>query len=217
MILISIHAPRMGSDQRAAAYNQTVTQFQSTLPGWGATITPATRRTTSTFQSTLPGWGATVQYGYWRRNLKFQSTLPGWGATGGRLFDARTGRISIHAPRMGSDPTTAHGCPRGHDFNPRSPDGERPIVRLPGRLGRHFNPRSPDGERPVGERGHRAEAISIHAPRMGSDEPSRTRSSWPAHFNPRSPDGERPRKWTSSPTIWAKSSIFNTDCIADRR
>ena len=59
--------------------------------------------------------------------------------------------------------------------------------------------------------------ISIHAPRMGSDNVIYPGEVLRYYFNPRSPDGERPRKWTSSPTIWAKSSIFNTDCIADRR
>ena len=58
------------------------------------------------------------------------------------------GDISIHAPRMGSDP--AHPA-RHHlmrDFNPRSPDGERPeaLAKLTNR-----------------------QDISIHAPRMGSD------------------------------------------------
>ena len=35
---ISIHAPRMGSDRPYLAGVETVAVFQSTLPGWGATI-----------------------------------------------------------------------------------------------------------------------------------------------------------------------------------
>ena len=173
--------------------------------------------------------------------------------------------ISIHAPRMGSDrqPLERRQHPP-QDFNPRSPDGERPLrIGQRGRPARisihaprmgsdtcrcprsswsaHFNPRSPDGERRMqGVPMTDACVISIHAPRMGSDSrrglfscpPHRFQSTLPGwgattpakccttellNFNPRSPDGERPRKWTSSPTIWAKSSIFNTDCIADRR
>ena len=34
---------------------------------------------------------------------KFQSTLPAWGATDEEAARRRLERISIHAPRMGSD------------------------------------------------------------------------------------------------------------------
>ena len=101
-------------------------------------------------------------------------------------------------------------------FNPRSPHGERPNSNSRHPNGRHFNPRSPHGERHylnsliVG-----SNAISIHAPRTGSDStwgrgPSDStsfQSTLPArgatqsalfsrrilsNFNPRSPHGERP-------------------------
>ena len=57
----------------------------------------------------------------------------------------------------------------------------------------YFNPRSPQGERPkaawgADERG----AISIHAPRRGSDPDASRPTPLPLHFNPRSPQGERP-------------------------
>ena len=173
-IIISIHAPRMGSDARPTVTGRQADRFQSTLPGWGATSPRTTIGRTksnfnprspdgerpaaqqivgkipSVFQSTLPGWGATASEFNSAAPLLFQSTLPGWGATVIGVGADAGSTISIHAPRMGSD----------HE-------GSRTIRR-------------------------------------------------PSHFNPRSPDGERPRKWTSSPTIWAKSSIFNTDCIADR-
>ena len=80
---------------------------------------------------------------------QFQSTLPGWGAT--------------------TSPPRCSACPV--NFNPRSPDGER----------RGFGERS----------GHRG-FISIHAPRMGSDQCGRTLPCFALDFNPRSPDGERP-------------------------
>ena len=61
--------------------------------------------------------------------------------------------ISIHAPRMGSDirfPSCVWG---GHDFNPRSPDGERrPSFNFLGGFRAYFNPRSPDGERPLADK-----------------------------------------------------------------
>ena len=49
---------------------------------------------------------------------------------------------------MGSDPTVSNTTGNTANFNPRSPDGERP-----------------EGTRPT----RRVLAISIHAPRMGSD------------------------------------------------
>ena len=57
-------------------------------------------------------------------------------------------RISIHAPRVGSDHMGYAGHSPAGDFNPRSPCGERrwvdPGVDI---LGTDFNPRSPCGER----------------------------------------------------------------------
>ena len=110
------------------------------------------------------------------------------------LIAQKTIEISIHAPRMGSDASPPCTPPWGHYFNPRSPDGERrSVARAQGHDERYFNPRSPDGERPAawsggecqienfnprspdGERRQpgplrrRQHAISIHAPRMGSD------------------------------------------------
>ena len=105
--------------------------------------------------------------------------------------------ISIHAPRTGSDmvqyysermvcyfnPRSPHGerrrgwccgCCSPCNFNPRSPHGERPVaVWTIEPQDEHFNPRSPHGERPrCLLHGHRARAISIHAPRTGSDVPA---------------------------------------------
>ena len=79
--------------------------------------------------------------------------------------------ISIHAPRAGSDHADVmHWFPI-HDFNPRSPCGERPLsITGARRTDPYFNPRSPCGER----RSDGADllhegSISIHAPRAGSD------------------------------------------------
>ena len=57
-------------------------------------------------------------------------------------------KISIHAPRMGSD--RLFHCPAFHrqDFNPRSPHGERQSLNAFDKATkRNFNPRSPHGER----------------------------------------------------------------------
>ena len=129
---------------------------------------------TSVFQSTLPGWGATYASVRDLVILQFQSTLPGWGATDVANSNAMWQRISIHAPRMGSDGCRQFQRDVAAYFNPRSPDGERPGRVTVIRRGGHFNPRSPDGERHARQRLAQAGFhISIHAPRMGSDFPSR--------------------------------------------
>ena len=122
--------------------------FQSTLPVWGATSqtssgsqpernfnprSPCGERPTGywsctaarIFQSTLPVWGATLPLGLLSLLLGFQSTLPVWGATYRPGIESGLGVISIHAPRVGSDPGHFHGGGRPLDFNPRSPCGER--------------------------------------------------------------------------------------------
>ena len=101
-------------------------------------------------------------------------------------------RISIHAPRTGSDSTICARRRARKNFNPRSPHGERPAHTTSISGLNDFNPRSPHGERHVSlqpsgnphlfqstlpARGATttvpefdfAIAISIHAPRTGSD------------------------------------------------
>ena len=129
-----------------------------------------------------------------------------------RLYKAE--RISIHAPRVGSDIVV--GLPEygGKHFNPRSPCGERlpssPSVlcvssfqsTLPvwgaTRAGyllwcqRQISIHAPrvgsDDNLPAKMKKAK---ISIHAPRVGSDVFSAHRAYADLYFNPRSPCGER--------------------------
>ena len=148
-IIISIHAPRMGSDDLFELLDAEFPQFQSTLPGWGATPLTYASCICQNISIHAPRMGSDIgadgtihQYvsisihaprmGSDPESMPsdhalsiFQSTLPGWGATvhPPRLHVHRL--ISIHAPRMGSDPMRRGyglGC---WNFNPRSPDGER--------------------------------------------------------------------------------------------
>ena len=126
----------------------------------------------SSFQSTLPAWGATLRFFTLTAPFVFQSTLPAWGATYDFSDDRQLLRISIHAPRMGSDEVRERSAVPEKDFNPRSPHGERRSL-LPVKFSRsYFNPRSPHGER-----------LDC---RLVSKELK--------HFNPRSPHGERQQK-----------------------
>ena len=168
---ISIHAPRVGSDLGASGGHPWL-RISIHAPRVGSDAT-ARRHLADEggFQSTLPVWGATASWRLESRHPRFQSTLPVWGAT--RARNARSwGRalISIHAPRVGSDPTRPTAWTSTADFNPRSPCGERHLLavdRLAPRL------------------------ISIHAPRVGSDKRASRLIAVMDYFNPRSPCGER--------------------------
>ena len=78
----------------------------------------------------------------------FQSTLPVWGATTYASRNWLIVKISIHAPRVGSDSQYLARASISFYFNPRSPCGERlPLLLVLLRI-LDFNPRSPCGERP---------------------------------------------------------------------
>ena len=105
----------------------------------------------------------------------FQSTLPVWGATRGVASAQYARHISIHAPRVGSDGPARHVlhlC--ASYFNPRSPCGERRCRTSCPTNAQNFNPRSPCGERrPAAAAPIVPAEISIHAPRVGSDDSCR--------------------------------------------
>mgnify|MGYP007008316671 CR=1 FL=1 len=118
----------------------------------------------------------------------FQSTLPVRGATCGYCRQSLVPQFQSTLPVRGA--TTQNS------------------TRLKAR--KHFNPRSPCGER------HRkvvcavqARAISIHAPRAGSDVIHvRHQVNLRKDFNPRSPCGERPRSYSrQKPSIAFQSTL----------
>ena len=120
---------------------------------------------------------------------------PRTGSDADARHGAASAEISIHAPRTGSDRHGLHGNAHTGDFNPRSPHGERRTSWESGSIRRlHFNPRSPHGERLRATRFSRCRrGISIHAPRTGSDGFADCIFRVIKNFNPRSPHGERPR------------------------
>ena len=79
-------------------------------------------------------------------------------------------QISTLAPREGSDDGGTADRKRTHDFNPRSPRGERRRGGEPRHRAVNFNPRSPRGERRTSRTPYlREPMISTLAPREGSD------------------------------------------------
>ena len=100
--LISIHAPRMGSD-----FTDCIKRYYTNIS------IHAPRMGSDTFCKILLTYH------------RFQSTLPTWGATAGSRRLWPLCKISIHAPRMGSDDDFPVHVIVTYDFNPRSPHGER--------------------------------------------------------------------------------------------
>ncbi len=189
---ISIHAPRVGSDSFWPAYSQNFFYFNPR--------SPCGERRASIKKLT-------------ERRI-FQSTLPVWGATTGYSFKSRWVSISIHAPRVGSDGSLLPHTQHSPNFNPRSPCGERHYGRVSAYDGEIFQSTLPVWGATADRRhDHPSYAISIHAPRVGSDTISGTltlRLDISIHaprvgsdilcagdkillmyFNPRSPCGER--------------------------
>ncbi len=209
--------PARGATPAALSVSK-VMAFQSTPPARGATYIRSARLAFDTmFQSTPPARGATSGAGGVETFPGFQSTPPARGATpapapprpwptrfnprppqGERLMGipvySFATRVSIHAPRKGSDlrspPCTPpllvsiHAPRKGSDDH-----STQPMPRT-----RRFNPRPPQGERHADNKQYLssmmfqstppargatrctvpccvAPTVSIHAPRKGSDNP----------------------------------------------
>ena len=101
-------------------------------------------------------------------------------------------RISIHAPRTGSDRTKRRKKHCSTDFNPRSPHGERHKLQVAFTNTHIFQSTLPArGATYVDADGNIRKRISIHAPRTGSDRMRPMLLLFSVDFNPRSPHGER--------------------------
>ena len=95
----------MGSDFLFGQFT-TFHVFQSTLPAWGATPAPRIAPPNLlNFNPRSPHGERRQDYPVAFLHQLFQSTLPAWGATDPPRYSGRCKRISIHAPRMGSDST----------------------------------------------------------------------------------------------------------------
>ena len=130
---------------------------------------------------------------HWRR--VFQSTLPVRGATLPTLDYQPSAGISIHAPRAGSDAKMDENAVKEEKyFNPRSPCGERLFCCALWRVCFIFQSTLPvRGATRRAVKGDPGGAISIHAPRAGSDSLTPNMETAGVYFNPRSPCGERRR------------------------
>ena len=131
------------------------------------------RSPTAEFQSTLPVRGATYSIPLIPPNVKISIHAPRAGSDA-VLGDQKQGTniISIHAPRAGSDLSVVSFAVAIDHFNPRSPCGERQLEKLLMRLNAKFQSTLPV----------RGATIAAYP-----DAQKYT------YFNPRSPCGERRR------------------------
>ena len=101
--VISIHAPRVGSDLTTGA-----------LPSWAVYFNP--RSPCGERPRRGQGLG---------RGVDISIHAPRVGSDLALIFSIAPILISIHAPRVGSDPCIHERFPTPDNFNPRSPCGER--------------------------------------------------------------------------------------------
>ena len=192
--MISIHAPREGSDRSSPVQTTTLHRFLSTLPARGATT-----------------WNM-IQY----RQEVISIHAPREGSDMSRNLVTKSFTISIHAPREGSDKAGAFGIPYFAQFLSTLPargatslpfptscrlkeisihaprEGSDDVLWAEIAKWMDFYPRSPRGERRfLCTNLLILRPISIHAPREGSDGATVSRSSMLDYFYPRSPRGER--------------------------
>ena len=148
--------------------------FQSTLPARGATADANDIRRANGISIHAPreGSDSAAQVSADSLTKAFQSTLPARGATVRRTGKRAREEISIHAPREGSDrPVYRRHIPPSR-FQSTLPARGATIGSsgYSARIG-YFNPRSPRGERHYNPDNDNVwQAISIHAPREGSDD-----------------------------------------------
>ena len=126
--MISIHAPRVGSDGKKYIGITSQSPISIHAPRVGSDVTVQFEKLgVNVFLSTLPAWGATLAaFSLIMRKHSISIHAPRVGsddavknAVGDKLY------ISIHAPRVGSDPWWDATLRLAFYFYPRSPRGER--------------------------------------------------------------------------------------------
>ena len=193
LVAISIHAPRTGSDSTRKICMAQLRRFQSTLPAGGATDEPLQNGGTLRISIHAPRTGSDrgiERRFFWRvdfnpRSPHGERRAVSTGVASDVNFNPRSPhgerrlqmgkrlkwlKISIHAPRTGSDPQIAAKFHRKLYFNPRSPHGERLPPSFAWNPNNLFQSTLPArGATKEATAVYINEEISIHAPRTGSD------------------------------------------------
>ena len=185
---ISIHAPRTGSDRSWQFHFWRLADFNPRSPhGERPSGTPRTADAPANFNPRSPHGERHGEYAMGGKTKIFQSTLPARGATSRSTRPVTKSTISIHAPRTGSDSPFRRSQPSGRISIHAPRTGSDLWMLCHQRHTLHFNPRSPHGER----------RISVPA----------FTTIW-SYFNPRSPHGER--RETVPKSSWATRRFQST-------
>ena len=168
-------------------------------------------------------WGATLrEISSAAQDRVFQSTLPVWGATSCTAHEPTRAKISIHAPRVGSDAQIRQRTISVFQFQSTLPVWGATSLLFVREAALVFQSTLPvwgatvlrvkynilsvisiHAPRVGSDRNSisssRSCKISIHAPRVGSDCSRSVRTRELQNFNPRSPCGERPVRTVNSP------------------
>ena len=190
--IISIHAPRVGSDRQPAPGSDRELYFNPRSPcgerrlskAWICSVTyfnPRSpcgeRRRGSVCLPAQYNFNPRSPCGERRQLFHRHSGLCGISIHAPRVGSDLTGPgsqlpagISIHAPRVGSDGLSNHRRAPPVYFNPRSPCGERPEAQAKALCIALFQSTLPVwGATGRPSTYHLRSVISIHAPRVGSD------------------------------------------------
>ena len=170
-MLISIHAPRTGSDPNRTPLHPSSATFQSTLPARGATAgcgsqrrkrwhfnprSPHGERLATLarkilqdvgFQSTLPARGATIRRLQIYQSQSFQSTLPARGATCMGDCVSRGDAFQSTLPARGATTVRRFFCATTRFQSTLPARGATAFAYSCEWRKSDFNPRSPHGER----------------------------------------------------------------------
>ena len=125
-LVISIHAPRRGSDIALLYCLYNGINFNPRSPHGERQASGKSPVTRTLFQSTLPAGGATHYHTF----LCGKGRFPRRGSDNIILHSISRLNISIHAPRMGSDISASRLTYTSSYFNPRSPHGERRLLAI---------------------------------------------------------------------------------------
>ena len=159
-------------------------------------------RTLILFQSTLPARGATVRRQPLRRVLRISIHAPRTGSDDNEDLRTPHSKISIHAPRTGSDgkKMSINDVDVISIHAPRTGSDWLQICSPPLDAISIHAPRTGSD---IADRilSNMRQIISIHAPRTGSDTSTSADTSDTTDFNPRSPHGERHTRFVCVYTI----------------
>ena len=194
--MISIHAPREGSDSPSCRPRPRARRnFYPRSPRGERPVASNTWMWSRLFLSTLPARGATSFCGVFPGKSRFLSTLPARGATSWSSVMGSTCTPFLSTlPARGATSRKRSSISIWPDFYPRSPRGERRADRgFTIRYGKFLSTLPARGATQTAAEQAIDTAISIHAPREGSDLPSRCPAPDSSDFYPRSPRGERPQ------------------------